>query len=173
MTDYYAILGVTKTASDSEIKVAFRKLAKIYHPDKNPNNPNAKTIFEQVLKAYNVLINPHARKRFDYSQSPTNSSQRKHHSPSNKTQKEWTFTDEDLKKREYYKNYYKQVKKKANTAAPQPLYSDYKYILFATPLAVGLLMLVVSMFTSEPTVKLSKKTAIQTEDSIKKQESHN
>ena len=172
MTDYYAILGVTKTASDSEIKVAFRKLAKMYHPDKNPNNPNAKTIFEQVLKAYTVLTNPHARKRFDYSLSSHSDNKRKQQSPSNKNQKQWTFTEEDLKKREYYKNYYKHAKKKANTNPPQPLYSDYKYVLFATPLAVGLLMLIVSMFTTEPTVNPAKQSNFQIVDTVKKTEIH-
>ena len=46
MSDYYSILGVSITASSIEIKSAFRKLVKIYHPDKNPNNPNSKKIFE-------------------------------------------------------------------------------------------------------------------------------
>ncbi len=172
MTDYYAILGVTKTASDSEIKVAFRKLAKIYHPDKNPNNPNAKAIFEEVLKAYTVLINSHARKRFDYSLSSHSNNKGKEQSASSKNQKQTTYTDEDLKKREYYKNYYKQAKKKANSKPPQALYSDYKYILFATPLAVGLLMLILSLFTTEPTAKPLKKQQVQMIDTTKTTETH-
>jgi curved DNA-binding protein CbpA len=52
MADYYSILGLTKTATEIEIKAAFRRLAKIYHPDKNPNDPNAKHLFENILRAY-------------------------------------------------------------------------------------------------------------------------
>ena len=67
MADHYSILGISKNASDIEIKAAFRKLVKIYHPDKNPNDPNAKKIFENILRAYNTLINPHSKKRYDNS----------------------------------------------------------------------------------------------------------
>jgi DnaJ-class molecular chaperone len=171
MADYYTILGITKTASDSEIKAAFRKLAKIYHPDKNPNNPNASSVFQQILKAYNTLINPHARRRYDDSYFGTrtqSNTYRQPHQGQGKTQKQWTFTEEDLKRREYYKNYYKHAKKTTTKTAPKPTYSDYKYILFATPLAVGLLMLVVSMFTNEPATNQPKQRSQLKTDTIKK-----
>lgn len=168
MSDYYTILGVTKTASDSEIKAAFRKLAKIYHPDKNPNNPNASSTFQQILKAYNTLINPHARRRYDDSHFGTKTHSSTHRQSHSKTQKEWTFTEEDLKRREYYKNYYKHAEKTATKTIPKPTYSDYKYILFATPLAIGLLMLVVSMFTNEPTTNQPKQQSQLKTDTIKK-----
>lgn len=167
MADYYTILGVTKTASDSEIKGAFRKLAKIYHPDKNPNNPNASSVFQQILKAYNTLINPHARRRYDDSHFGTGVHTTAQYQPNSKTQKKWTFTDEDLKRREYYKNYYKHAEKTSTKTQPKPTYSDYKYILFATPLAVGLLMLVVSMFTKEPTTTQPKILKQSKTDTIK------
>ncbi len=64
MADYYSILGLTKNATDIEIKSAFRKLAKTYHPDKN-HDPNARILFERILKAYDTLINPHTRRRYD------------------------------------------------------------------------------------------------------------
>ncbi len=169
MADYYAILGVAKTASESEIKAAFRKFAKIYHPDKSPNNPNAKGIFEQVLKAYNVLINPHSRKRYDTA-NDRDSFNKKPQQSKHKSQKNYSFTEEDLKQRAYYKNYYQSAKKKISTSYPHKPYSDYKYILFATPLAVGLLMLIISMFTNEPLPTQSKKTAIVNLDSIRKLE---
>lgn len=171
MTDYYAILGVARTASDSEIKTAFRKLAKIYHPDKNPNNPNSKGIFEQVLLAYNVLINPHSRKRYDTKtfNSNVNQKQTQTQKSSKKSQKQYSTTDEELKQREYYKNYYKHAKKKASINQVQAGYNDYKYILFATPLAVGLLMLVMSMFTSEPKIENTKEIK---KDTIIKVRSH-
>ena len=168
MADYYTILGVTKTASDSEIKGAFRKLAKIYHPDKNPNNPNASSEFQQILKAYNTLINPHSRRRYDDSHFGTRAQSTTQRQPYSKTQKQWTFTEEDLKRREYYKNYYKHAEKTTTKTTPKPTYSDYKYILFATPLAVGLLMLVVSMFTAEPTTNKPKPPSQLKTDTIKK-----
>ncbi|MES2762552.1 MAG: DnaJ domain-containing protein [Bacteroidota bacterium] len=155
MADYYSILGLPKTATEIEIKTAFRRLAKIYHPDKNPNDPNAKHLFEDILRAYNTLSNPHTRKRYDNSglNAATTHSTRQHRS-SGKKQKEWTFTDEDLKRREYFKKHY-QAKKQAVSPEPQKTnYSDYKYVLFATPIAVGLLMLIVSIFSSEPQTEL-------------------
>ena len=169
MTDYYAILGVAKTASDSEIKTAFRKLAKIHHPDKNPNNPNSKGIFEQVLLAYNVLINSHARKRYDNTTFNSNVNLKQTQPPNKNSQKQYSTTDEELKQREYYKNYYKHTKKEASDNQVQAGYNDYKYILFATPLAVGLLMLVMSMFTTEPKVENTKEIV---KDTIIKVRSH-
>ena len=53
--DYYKILGVDKNASQDEIKSAFRKLAKKYHPDLNKDNPEAANKFKEVGEAYSVL----------------------------------------------------------------------------------------------------------------------
>lgn len=161
MADYYSILGLTKNATDIEIKTAFRKLAKIYHPDKNPNNPNAKNIFENILKAYNTLINPHQRKRYDNSHFGNNTQTVRSHNPGQKKQRD-SVTEEDLKRRQYYKNYYNSKKQTVNTSPPKTNYSDYKYILFATPIAVGLLMLIISLFNSEPKTDISwKKSEIK------------
>lgn len=63
--DYYAILGVTKTASPEEIKQAFRKLARKYHPDVNPGNKQAEASFKEVNEAYEVLSDPDKRKKYD------------------------------------------------------------------------------------------------------------
>ncbi|MBA4239137.1 MAG: hypothetical protein C0448_00310 [Sphingobacteriaceae bacterium] len=170
MADYYSILGLTKTATDIEIKTAFRRLAKVYHPDKNPNDPNAKHLFENILKAYNVLINPHTRRRYDnnisFSSSSTSNtsttSQSKHRR--NRGQKEWNTDEEDLKRREYYKQHYHHAKSKVATQAQpiKPPYSDYKYVLFATPIAVGLLMIIISLFNSEPKVETALEKNIAT-----------
>lgn len=63
--DYYSILGVSKTASADEIKKAYRKLARKYHPDINPNDEEAKRKFQQVNEANEVLSNAENRKKYD------------------------------------------------------------------------------------------------------------
>lgn len=63
--DYYKILGVDKTASQKDIKSAYRKLARKYHPDLNPNNPDAKKNFQQINEAHEVLSDPEKRKKYD------------------------------------------------------------------------------------------------------------
>lgn len=63
--DYYKILGVNKTASDADIKKAYRKLARQYHPDLNPNDNEAKKKFQQINEANEVLSDPEKRKKYD------------------------------------------------------------------------------------------------------------
>ncbi|RCJ20494.1 molecular chaperone DnaJ [Nostoc sp. ATCC 43529] len=63
--DYYAILGVSKTASQEEIKQAFRKLARKYHPDVNPGNKQAEARFKEINEAYEVVSDPDKRKKYD------------------------------------------------------------------------------------------------------------
>ena len=63
--DYYKILGVSKTASQDEIKKAYRKLARKYHPDKNPGDKTAEEKFKEISEAYEVLGNPENRKKYD------------------------------------------------------------------------------------------------------------
>ncbi len=64
-TDYYKILGVSRNASQSEIKRAFRDSAKKYHPDKNNNNPEAEKRFKEISEAYEVLGDEKKRKQYD------------------------------------------------------------------------------------------------------------
>jgi curved DNA-binding protein len=63
--DYYKILGVDKTASDKDIKSAYRKLARKHHPDLNPDNAESNKIFQQLNEANEVLSDPEKRKKYD------------------------------------------------------------------------------------------------------------
>src|ERR671915_952484 len=61
----YDALGVPKTASQDEIKKAYRKLVQTYHPDKNPGDAEAENRFKEVQAAYDVLSDPEKRKQYD------------------------------------------------------------------------------------------------------------
>jgi molecular chaperone DnaJ len=63
--DYYDILSISRTATDQEIKSAYRRLAVKYHPDKNPNDATAEEKFKEAAEAYSVLSDPEQRRRYD------------------------------------------------------------------------------------------------------------
>jgi DnaJ-class molecular chaperone len=63
--DYYATLGVSKTATDKEIKQSYRKLARKFHPDVNPGDKQAEQRFKEINEAYEVLGDPNKRRKYD------------------------------------------------------------------------------------------------------------
>ena len=65
MSDPYSVLGVAKTASDDDIRKAFRKLAKKHHPDLNPGDKAAEAKFKEISQANDILSEPEKRRRFD------------------------------------------------------------------------------------------------------------
>jgi molecular chaperone DnaJ len=64
-TDFYEILGVTRTASEAEVKNAYRKLALKYHPDRNPGDLEAQETFKRISIAYSVISDPNRRRQYD------------------------------------------------------------------------------------------------------------
>lgn len=154
MADYYSILGVSRQATTAEIKAAFRRLAKQYHPDKNPNVQH-KELFNTILKAYETLTDPVKKQRYDMhhsSVSPGSGTQeRRQERQERRQKKEWSFSEEELRKRQYYQQHYEKARKNVESkTVSKKSYNDYKYILFATPIAVLLLMLIVSLFAPDP-----------------------
>jgi molecular chaperone DnaJ len=64
--DYYEVLGVSRSADESELKTAYRRLALQYHPDRNPDDPDAEEKFKEASEAYAVLSDPEKRSRYDH-----------------------------------------------------------------------------------------------------------
>src|SRR3981081_78297 len=63
--DYYTVLGVPRTASEKEIKTAYRKLARKHHPDVNPGDKRSEAQFKEIGEAYSVLSDADKRKKYD------------------------------------------------------------------------------------------------------------
>lgn len=146
---HYEILGVAVNATDEQIKAAFRRLAKLYHPDKNPNG---KEQFERILSAYEILIDSSSRYKYDQRLKGFGSGESIKKKAQSSGQKNWSFNEEELKRRQYYQEYYKKEYEKyakaKNETKPNSHYNEYKYILFAAPLAVALLLFIINAFNS-------------------------
>lgn len=146
MSTYYDILGVSAQASQAEIKTAFRRLAKVYHPDKNPTE---REHFNLILKAYETLVDASARKAYDRRLSYN----RENTASGAESRKARNFEEEERKRRRYYDEHIRQYEKpRARAAVEVPEkapYNEYKYVLFATPLAVALLLLVLRLAVPE------------------------
>jgi hypothetical protein len=140
VVNYYDILGIRPSATDAEIKAAFRQLAKIYHPD---INPQGREKFVQILKAYETLIDPNKKYVHDHKLSAaTNSSSSKKSSSQATREKNWNYDERELKRRQYYnehiKKYEKKTARETRVNTPPSNYKEWKYILFAAPLAIAL-----------------------------------
>lgn len=74
--DYYKVLGVPENAGEEQIKQSYRKLAKKYHPDLNPDNPEAEARFKDIVEAYETLGDAEKRKAYDLKRKRTGEGRR-------------------------------------------------------------------------------------------------
>lgn len=167
MLNHYEILGISTEANLTEIKIAFRKLAKLYHPDKNTSGIEH---FAKILKAYETLSNPTSKASYDFK---LNYHQKYITDYTKASIKIFTFNEQELKRRQYYNDYIKKHEKKyeqqSTTKQNKTNYNEYKYILFATPLAVLLFLMVIMLATpNRNEVDKKKINTLTNNDSIKK-----
>ena len=147
MINYYDILGVSESAGIDEIKTAFRKLAKQYHPDRNPNG---KEFFERALLAYETLSDPQRKTAYDYRLKAQTQGIHGGAAPPKSAQgKNWKFDERELKRRQYYNDHIRKYAKETASynakAKEKKSYNEYKYILLATPLAVLLFVMIMKL----------------------------
>lgn len=150
MTNYYTILGLPNFASGGDVKNAFRRLAKLYHPDINPVGQEH---FKSIVKAYEVLSDHYKKTQYDYRLKSHLSSAHRNLSSKQKETKTYDFNDAELKRRQYYQEYYKkQYDQQTKTPTPElkRSHNEFKNIIIATPLAVLLVMLVLNVWNNKP-----------------------
>ncbi|HXP49199.1 MAG TPA: DnaJ domain-containing protein [Bacteroidia bacterium] len=156
--DYYQILQVKPTATHAEIKAAYRRLAKLFHPDKNPFEEEK---FRQVKEAYETLIHTAKRNKYDAKRNYQSSIQAKPKEPVKK-QTAYNHTPEaELKRQQYYRQHFAgKQKAKAYTPPPEvkPNYKELTSILISVPVAVALLLLLVNIYQKPKTSNAVKET---------------
>jgi hypothetical protein len=153
MINYYKVLGVKQNAGSAEIKLSFRKLAVIYHPDKNPGDSSSQENFLKIKEAYDVLIDPIKRQKYDsslrYRQSYNQQSTKKH--GPRKTRKDYTFTENQYQQRQEFAKKFRQSRP-SNQDPPTEVttsYNDFKYIMISVPLAIAILFLVINVLSRD------------------------
>lgn len=162
MVNYYEILGIPASSGFTEIKAAFRRLAKIYHPDKNPTGQEE---FKKILKAYETLSDPSSKTAYDLKLKYHRNAAAKKTNSSPGT-KNWSFDEKELKRRQYYQEHYKKkqdsnAQTQAQAAQIKKNYNEYKYILYATPIAVALFLLIVNFATKKPVLEEKNPSATE------------
>lgn len=149
--DLYQILSVPENADSNQIKTAFRKLAKMYHPDTNPKD---KEEFSKILKAYEVLINPDLRTRYDNRKKYLNEEDASKIKKRNPVQKQWKFDEKEMRRRQYYDEHIRQYAENTKDFTKEQekkiRYNEFKYVLYATPVAVILFLLLIGLANREP-----------------------
>lgn len=153
--NYYHILGLSNRATLVEIKSAFRKLAVLYHPDKNQGDPDTAEKFQEIKEAYDILINPELKKRFDsgYHYNMKYSKKESETSQSKKTRgKRYSFTEQEFKNRQAFAKNYKSTHQKKAKESHETIvpYNDFKYIMISIPLSIAILFLVINLLSKDP-----------------------
>lgn len=110
--DYYKILGLSRSATEKDIKTAYRKLARKYHPDINPDNKEAKKKFQEINEAHEVLSDPENRKKYD------------------KYGKDWKHGDEFEKQRQQHSRQQQSRGKSTRQRFSEQEYSDFFESMF-------------------------------------------
>lgn len=143
--DYYQILQLNSTATNAEIKAAYRRLAKLYHPDKNPS---AEEKFKQIKEAYETLINTIKRNKYDSKRNYVKVTQARKNETEKKQKNYNHSTEAELKRRQYYQEHYKMKTRPAGytTKTEKPNYKELTSILISIPVAVALLLLLVNIY---------------------------
>ena len=159
MQNYYSILGIEKNATITDVKRAYRLLAKKFHPDVMGENVQDYEKFNLIKQAYETLSNK--SKRFIYDEQLKQKEKNKNSVVSGREkrkQRQYDFSEEAMKRRRYYQEMYgnsKKVnqpkKKEQQEVKIKNPYSEFHFILISIPIAVALLFLIVNKYENKTT----------------------